>query len=123
MRARSHARSFPQVAVPNLHQGAQNLFTTAKPSEMTFAGQVQQLRVGKPGYDVFPVGERDDVVVVSVPPADGDFHLVQPESPVAGKGDDIGERRSELLATTVEQIVEEHRLELGPSQQMPVGPR
>ncbi|MDT5350492.1 MAG: hypothetical protein QOH91_3779 [Mycobacterium sp.] len=47
--------------------------------------------------------------------------LVETESPVPGEQDDVVERRGQLLAAAVEQIVEEHRLELGTGQQVPVG--
>ena len=49
---------------------------------------------------------------VAVPPADRDLDLVEPEAPVAGEHDDVGERCGQLLAAAVEQVVEEHRLEL-----------
>ena len=72
---------------------------------------------------MLPVGERHDVVVVAVPPPDRHLDLVEPETPVAGEHDDVGERRRHLLAAAVEQVVEEHRLDLGAGQQAAVGLR
>jgi hypothetical protein len=77
---------------------------------------VIQLGVGQPRDDVLPVGKRDDVVVISVPPANGNLHLLKAEAPIAGEHDDVGEWRSHLLAAAVEQIVKEHRLYFGPCQ-------
>ena len=64
--------------------------------------------------------ERDDVVLVAVPPPHRHLHLVEPEAPVLGEDGDVGERRGQLLAAAVEQIVEEHRAELRPLQQSTV---
>ena len=69
------------------------------------------------------VFERDDVVAVAVPPADRHLDLLEPETPVAGEHHDVCERRGELLAAAVEQVVEEHRPELGARQQLTVGLR
>ncbi|BCI86405.1 hypothetical protein NIIDMKKI_16110 [Mycobacterium kansasii] len=97
------------------------ILAAAEPGEVAFLRKVEQLGVGQAGNDVLPVGERDDVVVVAVPPTDRDRHLLEPESPVPGEHDDVGERRGQLFAAAVEQVVEKHRLELGTGQQMPVG--
>ncbi|MDT5322415.1 MAG: hypothetical protein QOD88_4937 [Mycobacterium sp.] len=80
----------------------QNFLGKAQPSEMALPGQRVELRVRQPAYDMLPMGERDDVVTVAVPPADRDLHLLKPESPVTGKDDDIGERSGHLLAGAVE---------------------
>jgi hypothetical protein len=88
---------------------------------MAFTGQVIELRVGQARHHVLPVDERHDVVGVAVPPADRDLHLVEPESPVPGEQDDVGERGSQLLAAAVEQVVEEHRLKFRAHQQAAVG--
>ncbi len=96
----------------------QNLFTTAKPSEMTFAGQGATFASGSRDCDVFSEGEQA-MVVVSVPQRTAGLCLVQPGPSRGWQGDDIGERRS---ATTVEPS-SRNAAELGPSQQMPVGPR
>ena len=96
--------------------------SSAKPSPARWLspGSCVQLRVGQPVDDMLPMGERDDVVAVAVPPADRDLHLLEPESPVPGEDDDIGERSRQLLAAAVEQVVEEHRLEFRPHQQTPI---
>ena len=47
-------------------------------------------------------------------------HHREPVEPVAGDGH-LEAVRGELLAAAVEQVVEEHRLELGTGQQVPVG--
>ena len=93
----------------------------AQPSEMALPGSVYSSASGSLLDDVLPVGERDDVVAVAVPPADRDLHLLEPESPVPREDDDIGERSGHLLAAAVEQIVEEHRLEFRPHQQPSIG--
>ena len=68
------------------------------------------------------MGERHDVVAVAVPPADRHLDFVQPEAPVAGEHDDVGERCGQLFAAAVEQVVEEHRLELRADQQVAGAP-
>ena len=50
----------------------------------------------------------------------GILTCVEPEPPVPGEHDDVGERRGHLFAAAVEQIVEEHRLEFRPHQQPPI---
>src|SRR5437764_2032143 len=89
--------------VPQPDHRAQDLLGPTQASEVAFAGQVGQLRVGQPGHHVLSVLERDDVVAVAVPPPDRHLDLVEPEPPVPGEHHDVGERRRELLAAAVEQ--------------------
>ena len=81
----SEASSTSVPLVPELHQRAQDLLAAAQPGEMALLRQVEQLGVGQPGHDVLAVGERDDVVVVAVPPADRDLHLVAAGIPSRGR--------------------------------------
>ena len=87
---------------------------------MTLTGQVIELGVGQLRDHMLSVGEGHDVVVVAVPPPDRNLDVIQPEAPVAREDDDVGERCRHLLAAAVEQVVEEHRLDLGAGQQAPV---
>ena len=87
------------------------------PARWLFAGQVIQLGVGQPVHDVLPMTKRHDVVAVAVPRAHWNLRLLEPEAPIVGEDHDVGERGGELLAAAVEQVVEKHRLELGPHQQ------
>ena len=78
---------------------------------------------GQPVDHVPAVRERDDVVVVAVPPAHRDPDVGRREAPVAGEQHQVAERRRGLEAAAVEQVVEEHRLELRTRQQRSCRPR
>lgn len=67
VQARYETKSRPLAAVPDLHQGEQDLLTATKPSKMTFDRQVKQLGIRPPGNDVLPMGKRNEMVVVVVP--------------------------------------------------------
>ncbi len=87
---------------------------------MTLTGQVIELGVGQLRDHMLAMGERHDVIVVAMPPADRNLDVTQPEAPVAREDDDVRERCRHLLAAAVEEVVEEHRLDLGAGQQTPV---
>jgi hypothetical protein len=88
---------------------------------VALARQGEQFGVGQTRDDVLAVGEGHDVVGVAMPPAHRHLHLFELETPVLGEHGDVGERRGQLLAAAVEQVVEEHRPELRPQQETPVG--
>ena len=111
------ARSVPFVVVPHRHHGAQDLLGPAETGEMALARDDVQRGVGERGHHVLAMRERNDVVAVAVPPVHRDLDLVEPEPPRPGEHHDVGERRGQLFAAAVEQVVEEHRLELGAAQQ------
>ncbi len=110
-------RSHSPIIVPRISSAR------PRPARWLSPGRWVNLRVGQPGHHVLSVFERDDVVAVAVPPPDRHLDLVEPEAPVAGEHHDVGERRGELLAAAVEQVVEEHRPELRADQQLTVGLR
>src|SRR6476660_2294626 len=116
-------RSLLLEAVPKTDHGVQDFLGPTQSGQVTFARQVGQLGIGQSGHHVLSVLERDDVVAVAVPPAHRNLDLVEAEAPVAGENHDVGERRSELLAAAVEEVVEEHRLEFGADQEAAVGLR
>ena len=89
------------VTIPDVEHGVEDVLGAAESGEVALAGQVVELGVGQAADHVLTMGERHDVVAVAVPPTDRHLDLVEPESPVPGEDDDVGERRGQLFAAAV----------------------
>ena len=87
---------------------------------MALAGAHAELCVRDQRGLVLTVRERHDVVRVAVPEADRHADVSQQKTPVACEEHQVVHERPEPLARGGVEVVEEHRLHLGASEDAPV---